>query len=88
MVALFAAVSIQAVGLCPSWPELEDGPSGDYWLEGIIGQRPVRMHLERGGGVVVGAFYYTDDWAPFVLRGRWKNGDVVEVTHTTSAAWS
>jgi len=56
---------------CPKTAELEVAPSRKYWFEGTIGQKHVRMYLERGGGAAVGAFYDTADWSPLTLGGRW-----------------
>jgi len=70
-------------GRCPHTPALEGDPTSPYWLEGTIGQEPVRMVLERGGEVAVATFYYTADWVPVFLGGRWKEGDNIEVTATT-----
>lgn len=36
------------------------------------------MYLERGGSVVIGAFYNTSDWLPVILGGRWRSGDEIE----------
>jgi hypothetical protein len=41
---------------CPPEPELEESPSSQHWLEGTIGPSAVRLHLERGGKVVVGVY--------------------------------
>jgi hypothetical protein len=78
VLALLAVVSTEIaaqedynVGMCPTTPKLRDNPSKTYWLDGSIGERPVRMYLEQGGDVVVGAFYYTEsDWTPTILGGH------------------
>ncbi len=36
------------------------------------------MYLERGGSVVIGAFYDTSDWLPVILAGRWQSGGEIE----------
>jgi hypothetical protein len=77
MLSLIVIVSTQImaqenynVGMCPVTPKLGDSPSKTYWLYGSIGGRSVRMYLERGGDVILGAFYYTgSDWTPTVLGG-------------------
>jgi len=68
---------------CPQEPKLDGVPASDYWLEGTIGKRRVRMYLERGGGVVVGVFYDVADWVPLILRGRWADGDAIELAAST-----
>jgi rhodanese-related sulfurtransferase len=60
-------------GLCPRTHNLELAPSAQYWLEGVIGSKTVKMFLERGGSGVVGLFYAPDgDWTPVLLGGMWK----------------
>jgi len=66
--------------VCPSEPALELDPSSQYWLEGSLGPRRVRMYLGRGGEAVVGVLYDTENWLPLILGGRWKEGGVVELT--------
>jgi len=64
-------------GLCPMTHSLESSPSAQYWLDGVIGSKTVRMHLERGGSGVVGLFYEPNgDWIPVLLGGMWKPSGV------------
>jgi hypothetical protein len=71
-------------GFCPRTAELEAGPSQKYWFEGALGQKHVRMYLERGGEGVVGVMYDTVDWVPLTLGGRWIAGkETIEVTAFT-----
>jgi hypothetical protein len=82
---MLCGVSVQAptgnrgkqyqTAFCPKTAELEVAPSHKYWFEGTIGQKHVRMYLERGGGAVVGVFYDTTDWSPLTLGGRWIDGE-------------
>ena len=67
---------------CPKTAELETVPSGKYWFDGNLGQKHVRLFLERGGGGVVGVFYDTADWVPLIVGGRWSGADegTIEVT--------
>ena len=67
---------------CPKTAEMETAPSGKYWFEGNLGQKHVRMFLERGGAGVVGILYDTADWMPLTLGGRWSGGQdgTVEAT--------
>lgn len=37
------------------------------------------MYLNRGGEVVVGVFYYTENWVPFILGGSWVEGGAIKV---------
>ena len=68
---------------CPQEPPLEVSPTSEHWLEGALGQKHVRMYLERGGEAVVGAFYDVADWIPLILRGRWMGDGAIEATATT-----
>ena len=64
-------------GMCPIQPQLGDKPIRHYSLAGTVGNRPVRMYLERDGKVAIASFYYTDTtWTPFLLGGTWSNGFV------------
>jgi len=57
-------------GYCPRTAQLEVSPSEKFWFEGALGEKNVRMYLERGGEGVVGAFYDTADWEPLTLGGQ------------------
>jgi hypothetical protein len=60
-------------GYCPHTHNLGSDPSAEYWLEGVIGFKTVRMYLNRGGSGVVGLFYEPNgDWKPVLLGGMWK----------------
>jgi hypothetical protein len=91
VLALLAVVSTQIAaqedynaGMCPTTPKLGDNPSKTYWLDGSIGERPVRMYLEQGGGVVVGAFYYTEsDWTPTILGGHLTASGALDASDKT-----
>jgi hypothetical protein len=67
-------------GFCPKTAQLEVSPSDKYWFEGLLGQKRVRMYLERGGAGVVGVFYDTADWVPMILGGGWRGENTVEVS--------
>jgi hypothetical protein len=73
-------------GFCPKTAELEVSPSSKYWFDGYIGQKHVRMYLERGGGGVVGVLYDTADWNPLILGGRWITGDQESIEVTALSA--
>jgi hypothetical protein len=91
VLALLAVVSTRIaaqedynVGMCPTTPKLRDNPSKTYWLDGSIGERPVRMYLEQGGDVVVGAFYYTEsDWTPTILGGHLTASGTLDASDKT-----
>jgi hypothetical protein len=72
--------------VCPSEPPLEVTPSSQNWFEGSVGERWVRIYLERGGEAVVGILYDTDTWLPVTLGGRWKKGGIVELTARINGA--
>jgi hypothetical protein len=58
---------------CPRTHVLGDGPQEEYWLEGTIRDKAVRMYFHRGGAGVIGLFYATDgDWTPTFLGGEWS----------------
>ena len=90
MLAVLATASAQApgekrqyqTGSCPKTAELEVAPRAEYWFEGALGKKHIRMYLERGGPGVVGAFYDTIDWNPLTLGGRWiaSQPEAIEVT--------
>jgi hypothetical protein len=65
---------------CPSDVEFEEKPSSSHWLEGTVGSGRVRMHLERGGAVVAGVYYYTRHWDPLLLRGEWLGEGELRLT--------
>ena len=69
--------------ICPSTPRLEMAPSSEHWLLGSIGQKQVRIYLERGGEAVVGVLYDAADWVPLLLGGHWTDGGIVELTGRT-----
>jgi hypothetical protein len=65
-------------GICPTTPQLGDNPSQKFWLHGALDHKPVRMYIERGGDVVVAAFYYThSDWTPVLMAGKWQNQTIL-----------
>lgn len=65
---------------CPNTHKLGATPSAQYWLEGFVGSKAVRMFLNRGGSGVVGLFYEPGgDWTPILLGGMWKL-DSVDLT--------
>jgi len=67
----------QQTGLCPTTHNLESSPSEQYWLEGVIGSKTVKMYLDRGGSGVVGLFYDPKgDWKPVLLGGMWKESGI------------
>jgi hypothetical protein len=72
-------------GFCPKTAELEAGPRAEYWFEGVLGKKHVRMYLNRGGAGVVGVFYETESWVPVFLGGKWIAGQpgAVELTART-----
>jgi hypothetical protein len=64
-------------GYCPQTRALKGDPQQEFWFDGTIGDRPVRMYLYRVGSGVVGLFYYAErDWDPILLGGGWKDGAV------------
>jgi len=64
-------------GFCPSTHNLELAPSAQYWLEGVIGSKTVKMYLNRGGSGIVGLFYEPNgDWKPVLLGGMWKHSGI------------
>jgi hypothetical protein len=75
-------------GICPTTHNLESAPSAQYWLEGVIGSKTVKMYLDRGGSGVVGLFYEpNDDWKPVLLGGMWKPTGIDLSAGTDSAAF-
>lgn len=64
----------QQTGYCPKTAVLEASPQQQFWFEGTLGKRHVRMYLDRGGDGVVGVFYDTADWVPVLLGGKWMSG--------------
>jgi hypothetical protein len=91
VLALLTVVSTQIAaqddynaGMCPTTPKLRDNPSKTSWLDGSIGEKSVRMYLEQGGDVVVGAFYYTkSDWTPTILGGRLTANGALDASDKT-----
>lgn len=80
VLVLLMAVCVASAQTCPPFPQLSDnGPYTEHWFAGSIGKRDVRMSLSRGGDAVVGVLYYTDNWVPLQLGGKWEDGDVVEM---------
>jgi len=69
--------------VCPLEPSLEDEPSSEHWLEGTVGGGRVRMYLERGGGAVTGAYYYTKHWEPLLLAGTWLGQGELRLSEKT-----
>jgi hypothetical protein len=61
---------------CPNIHQLEAAPSQKFLLEGTIGDRHVRMYLDRGGAGVVGLFFDTANWQITQLGGTWNNGQI------------
>lgn len=72
-------------GYCPQTHQLEAEPSQQFFLDGAIGRRTVRMYLDRGGPGIVGLFYYSDgrDWTPTVLGGDWAETGKIDMTDRT-----
>ena len=58
-------------GVCPKTAELGESPQQEFWFEGTLARKHVRMYLHRGGSGVVGVFYETTDWVPIFLGGEW-----------------
>jgi hypothetical protein len=58
-------------GYCPRTAELDAAVEQQYWFEGMLGKKHVRMYLNRGGDGVVGVYYDTTDWVPVFLGGKW-----------------
>jgi hypothetical protein len=86
-VFVLTAASAQAPGgkqlqtaFCPNTAQLEVSPSNTYWFEGLLGQKRMRMYLERGGAGVVGVYYDTADWVPMILGGRWTGESEIAVS--------
>lgn len=74
--------------VCPRTHNLELAPSAEYWLEGVIGSKTVKMYLNRGGSGVVGLFYEPDgDWKPVLLGGMWKPSGIDLSAGDDSAAF-
>jgi hypothetical protein len=87
--AVVATVSAQTpspkryqTGFCPSTAEIEADPRGEYWFEGVLGKKHVRMYFKRGGPGVVGVFYDTEVWVPVFLGGKWTAGQPVAIELT------
>lgn len=78
LLLMFAMLTVASAQIRPPTPPVTEDPSSKQWLEGSIGQRNARMYLDRGGKDVVGVFYYTADWEPFLLGGSWR-GDALEL---------
>jgi hypothetical protein len=75
-------------GFCPRTHNLESTPSAEYWLEGVIGSKTVKMYLNRGGSGVVGLFYEPKgDWKPVFLGGMWKPSGIDLSAGANSAAF-
>ena len=72
-------------GICPKTAELGTAPRGEYWFEGVLGRKHVRMYLNRGGDGMVGVFYDTETWVPVFLGGKWAAGQpgAIELTART-----
>jgi hypothetical protein len=70
---------------CPRTANLEAAPQQEYWFEGLLGKKHVRVYLNRGGKGVVGVFYDTSDWIPVFLGGDWMQrgmGSIEVTAHT------
>jgi len=75
-------------GYCPHTHNLESGPSVQYWLEGVIGSKTVKMYIDRGGSGVVGLFYEPKgDWTPVLLGGMWKTDGIDLSAWASSSAF-
>ncbi len=62
---------------CPQSHQLEVAPSQKFFLDGHIGNRHVRMFLDRGGSGVVGLFFdIGGNWQITQLGGTWDNGAI------------
>lgn len=61
---------------CPKTHRLEAAPSQKFFLDGTIGQRHVRMYLDRGGSGVVGLFFDKTTWQITEIGGTWNNGQI------------
>jgi hypothetical protein len=61
---------------CPNTHQLEVAPAQKVFLEGRLGERQVRMYLDRGGSGVVGLFFDTAAWQITELGGTWNNGQI------------
>jgi hypothetical protein len=78
----------EQTAFCPSTHNLEVEPSTQYWLEGVIGSKIVKMYLNRGGSGVVGLFYEPNgDWKPVLLGGMWKPTGIDLTAGADSAAF-
>src|SRR5258708_1243771 len=69
VLALLALVSTQIAaqedynaGMCPTTPKLGDNPSKRYWLDGSIGESPVRIYLDPDADLIVVTFSYPASW--------------------------
>jgi hypothetical protein len=75
-------------GYCPDTHNLGSVPSAEFWLEGVIGSRAVKMYLNRGGSGVAGLFYEPNgDWKPVLLGGMWKPSGIDLSAGADSAAF-
>lgn len=64
-------------GYCPQTRQLEAEPSQRFFLDGSIGNRHVRMYLDRGGSSVVGLFFNMGgNWENTLLGGTWNHGEI------------
>lgn len=72
-------------GFCPKTAELGTSPRGEYWFEGALGKKHVRVYLNRGGEGVAGVLYDTEGWVPVFLGGKWTGGQsgAMELTART-----
>jgi hypothetical protein len=83
-----AATRDEQSGYCPRTHNLEADPSAEYWLEGAIGSKTVKMYLDRGGSGVVGLFYEPDgDWKPVLLGGEWRPNGIDLTAGTDSSVF-
>ena len=73
---------------CPMTHNLEETPKAEYWLEGVIGSKTVKMYINRGGSGVVGLFYEpSGDWKLVLLGGMWKASGIDLSAGTDRAAF-
>jgi hypothetical protein len=78
----------EQTGFCPTTHNLELAPKAEYWLEGVLGSKTVKMYLNRGGSGVVGLFYEPNgDWKPILLGGMWKPSGIDLSAGADSAAF-
>ena len=68
----------QSPNQCPNTKDLSNAKEmNEYWLEGVMGPKQIRMYLERGDDAVVGLYYDVADWKPILFErhvGRSRHG--------------